>query len=86
MTNHIQENEKQKVRKFTLDGKLRLREYESGMCGVPEKERSVCTGQDRGLDVHACKLNKLIMIQDSSSTEMWSTVLFCLTGNSDETS
>ena len=56
------------------------------MCGVPEKERSVCTGQDRGLDVHAFKLNKRIMIQDSASTEMWSTVLFCLAGNSDEIS
>ncbi len=56
------------------------------MCGVPEKERSVCTGQDHGLDVHACKLNKRIMIQDSASTEMWSTVLFYLAGNSDEIS
>ena len=86
MTNHIQENEKQKVRKFTLDGNLKLREYESGMYGAPEKERSVCTGQDRGPDVHACKLNKRIMIQDSASTEMWSTVLFYLAGNSDEIS
>lgn len=50
------------------------------MYGAPEKERSVCMGQDRGPDVHACKLNKRIMIQDSASTEMWSTVLFCLTG------
>lgn len=32
------------------------------------------------------KLNKRIMIQDSASTEMWSTVLFCLAGNSDEIS
>ena len=28
------------------------------MYGAPEKERSVCMGQDRGPDVHACKLNK----------------------------
>lgn len=32
------------------------------------------------------KLNKRIMIQDSASTEMWSTVLFYLAGNSDEIS
>ena len=56
------------------------------MYGAPEKERSVCTGQDHGTDVHVCKLNKRIMIQDSASTEMWSTVLFYLAGNSDETS
>ena len=56
------------------------------MYGAPEKERSVCTGQDRGSDVHVCKLNKRIMIQDSASTEMWSTVLFYLAGNSDEIS
>ena len=52
---------------------------------LKKNDRSV-RGRITELDVHACKLNKRIMIQDSASTEMWSTVLFCLAGNSDEIS